>query len=64
VDILYSKIMALASSNGAAVGSPGLCVRAVLIAHYLERIADHGVGIGRSTVFMVTGRRDGAVVRQ
>jgi phosphate transport system protein len=28
-----------------------------LIVHYLERIADHGVDIGGSTVFLVTGER-------
>jgi phosphate transport system protein len=25
--------------------------------HYLERIADHGVDVGGSTVFLVTGER-------
>ena len=32
-------------------------VRAALLAHYLERIADHGVQIGEGAVFLVTGER-------
>lgn len=32
-------------------------VKAALITRYLERIADHGVEIGRSTLFLVTGKR-------
>jgi phosphate transport system protein len=32
-------------------------MRAALMVHYLERISDHGVDIGGSTVFLVTGER-------
>ncbi len=32
-------------------------MRAALMVHYLERIADHGVSIGGRTVFLVTGER-------
>jgi phosphate transport system protein len=32
-------------------------MRAALIVYYLERISDHGVDIGRSTAFLVTGER-------
>jgi phosphate transport system protein len=58
VDLLYSEalnLIANPSANGG--GDPEWRMRAALIAHYLERIADHGVGIGGHTVFMVTGER-------
>jgi phosphate transport system protein len=32
-------------------------MRAALMVHYLECISDHGVGIGGSAVFLVTGKR-------
>jgi phosphate transport system protein len=32
-------------------------MRAALMVHYLERISDHGVDIGGSAVFLVTGQR-------
>jgi phosphate transport system protein len=32
-------------------------MRAALMVHYLERISDHGVNVGGSTVFLVTGQR-------
>jgi phosphate transport system protein len=32
-------------------------MRAALMVHYLERISDHGVDVGGSTVFLVTGQR-------
>jgi phosphate transport system protein len=38
-------------------GDPEWRMRAALMVHYLERIADHGVDIGGSTVFLVTGDR-------
>ena len=28
-----------------------------MMVHYLERIADHGVDVGGSTVFLITGER-------
>jgi phosphate transport system protein len=39
-------------------------MRAALIVHYLERIADHGVDIGGSTVFLVTGERIESAMQQ
>jgi phosphate transport system protein len=38
-------------------GAPEWRMRAALMVHYLERISDHGVGIGGSAVFLVTGER-------
>jgi phosphate transport system protein len=32
-------------------------MKAALMVHYLERISDHGVSIGGSAVFLVTGER-------
>jgi phosphate transport system protein len=32
-------------------------MRAALIVHYLERIADHGVDIGERSIFLVSGER-------
>lgn len=63
VDLLYSEIMALAFGGEDLVGAHGRCARAALTARYLERIADHGVGIGESTIFLVTGRRAGTATR-
>jgi phosphate transport system protein len=58
VDLLYSEALNLIAnpSNGHA-GDPEWRMRAALMVHYLERIADHGVDIGGSTVFLVTGER-------
>ena len=58
VDLLYSEalnLIANPSTNGG--GDPEWRMRAALIVHYLERIADHGVDIGGRTVFLVTGER-------
>jgi phosphate transport system protein len=58
VDLLYSEalnLIANPSANGG--GDPEWRMRAALIVHYLERIADHGVDIGGRTVFLVTGER-------
>src|SRR5215208_4900456 len=58
VDLLYSEalnLIANPSDNGG--GAPEWRMRAALIVHYLERISDHGVDIGGSTVFLVTGER-------
>ena len=62
VDLLYSEAMNLivnpsTTNNGGGGGSPEWRIRAALIVHYLERIADHGVDIGGRTVFLVTGER-------
>ncbi len=58
VDLLYSEALNLiANPDKEDVGSPEWRMRAALMVHYLERIADHGVGIGGRTVFLVTGER-------
>src|SRR5215216_1746790 len=58
VDLLYSEALNLiANPSDGHGGSPEWRMRAALIVHYLERIADHGVDIGGSTVFLVTGER-------
>jgi phosphate transport system protein len=60
VDLLYSEAINLivnpsTTNGGGGGGSPEWRIRAALIVHYLERIADHGVDIGGRTVFLVTG---------
>ena len=66
VDLLYSEAMNLivnpSTTNGG--GSPEWRIRAALVVHYLERIADHGVDIGGRTVFLVTGERVEEAMRQ
>jgi phosphate transport system protein len=58
VDLLYSEAMNLiANPSEGGGGAPEWRMRAALMAHYLERISDHGVGIGGSAVFVVTGER-------
>jgi phosphate transport system protein len=59
VDLLYSEAMNLIAnpSTAGSAGAPEWRMRAALIVHYLERIADHGVDIGGLTVFLVTGER-------
>jgi phosphate transport system protein len=58
VDLLYSEALNLiANPSDGNAGAPEWRMRAALIVHYLERIADHGVDIGASTVFLVTGER-------
>ena len=67
VDLLYSEAMNLfvdPSTIGNGGGSPEWRVRAALVGHYLERIADHGVDIGRRTLFLVTGERMEDAMRQ
>lgn len=65
VDLLYSEAMNLiANPAKESAGSPEWRMRAALMVHYLERIADRGVDIGGSTVFLVTGERIESAMRQ
>jgi phosphate transport system protein len=65
VDLLYSEAMNLiANPSDGGAGSPEWRMRAALMVHYLERIADHGVDVGGSTVFLVTGERIEDAMRQ
>jgi phosphate transport system protein len=58
VDLLYSEAMNLiANPSEGGGGAPEWRMRAALMVHYLECISDHGVGIGGSAVFLVTGER-------
>jgi phosphate transport system protein len=58
VDLFYSEALNLiANPSDGHGGAPEWRMRAALMVHYLERIADHGVDIGGSTVFLVTGER-------
>jgi len=58
VDLLYSEAMNLiANPSEGGGGDPEWRMRAALMVHYLERISDHGVDIGGSAVFLVTGQR-------
>ncbi len=64
VDLLYSEALNLVANPSANGGAPEWRMRAALIVHYLERIADHGVDIGGHTVFLVTGERIESAMRQ
>ena len=58
VDLLYSEALNLiANPSDGGGGAPEWRIRAALMVHYLERIADHGVDVGASTVFLITGER-------
>src|SRR5829696_3790156 len=57
VDLLYSEAMNLIANPSGDGGAPEWRMKAALMVHDLERISDHGVGIGGSTVFLVTGER-------
>ena len=58
VDLLYSEAMNLiANPYQGSAGAPEWRMRAALIIHYLERIADHGVDIGERTILLVSGER-------
>jgi phosphate transport system protein len=65
VDLLYSEAMNLiANPSEGGAGTPEWRMRAALIVHYLERIADHGVDIGERTIFLVGGERIEDAMRQ
>ena len=65
VDLLYSEALNLiANPSAEGAGAPEWRMRAALIVHYLERIADHGVDIGGRTVFLVTGERIESAIQQ
>ncbi len=64
VDLLYSEAMNLIANPSDGGGAPEWRMRAALTVHYLERIADHGVDVGGSTVFLVTGERIEDAMRQ
>jgi phosphate transport system protein len=65
VDLLYSEAMNLiANPSDGGSGAPEWRMRAALMVHYLERISDHGVDVGGSTVFLVTGQRIEDAMRQ
>src|SRR5919107_1583475 len=58
VDLLYSEALNLiANPTDRGGGDPEWRMRAAPMVHYLERISDHGVDVGGSTVFLVTGQR-------
>jgi phosphate transport system protein len=65
VDLLYSEAMNLiANPSDGGAGTPEWRMRAALIVHYLERVADHGVDIGERTIFLVSGERIEDAMRQ
>jgi phosphate transport system protein len=65
VDLLYSEALNLiANPSDGGAGAPEWRMRAALMVHYLERIADHGVDIGAGTVFLVTGERIEDAIKQ
>jgi len=65
VDLLYSEALNLMANPPDEHGvAPEWRMRAAQIVHYLERVSDHGVGIGASTVFLVTGERMGDATKQ
>jgi phosphate transport system protein len=65
VDLLYAEAMNLiANPSDRGGGDPEWRMRAALMVHYLERISDHGVDVGGSTVFLVTGERIEDAMRQ
>lgn len=57
VDQLCAEMMRLAAvdEDGKVPVSPWFPAQAALVAHYLERIANHGVDIGLHTVFLLRG---------
>ena len=65
VDLLYSEALNLiANPPEGHRGAPEWSMRAAQMVHYLERVSDHGVGIGADTVFLVMGERMGDARKQ
>src|SRR5918911_4542458 len=65
VDLLYSEaINLIANPSDWGAGAPEWRMRAALIVHYLERVADHGVDIGERTIFLASGERIEDAMRQ
>lgn len=64
VDLLYSEAINLIANPSGTGGDPEWRMRAALMVHYLERIADHGVSVGGRTVFLVTGQRIESAMQQ
>jgi phosphate uptake regulator len=65
VDLLYSEALNLITNPPDEHGvAPEWRMRATQMVHYLERVSDHGVGIGASAVFLVTGERMGDATKQ
>ncbi len=57
LDLLCAEVLSLAAvdEDGRVPISHWFPAQAALIAHYLGRIADHGVDIGLRTVFLIKG---------
>src|ERR687898_3606840 len=53
VDLLYSEAMNLIANPSGDGGAPEWRMRAALMVHYLERISDHGGGVGGGGRFLV-----------
>lgn len=58
VDKLYSNVMQeLISLMNSDYNRNRQLTHLILVAHYLERVADHATNIGESVIYMVTGKR-------
>jgi phosphate transport system protein len=55
VDLINLKFLT-ATYDKECLEDTDLVIRVVMIARFLERVADHGVNIGKEVHFMVTGR--------
>jgi phosphate transport system protein len=58
VDKLYSGVMQdVLGLMGSDFNRNRQLIHLILVAHYLERVADHATNIGESVIYMVTGKR-------
>jgi len=58
VDKLYSSIMQeVISLMGTELSRNRQLMHLLLVAHFLERVADHATNIGEGVIYMVTGKR-------